>query len=205
MEKSKQFVLENDIASIPEGQKLTIVETPEYLRPIIPYAAYMQPGIFEDELEGLFLVTPVNPDSSDEEIEEKLKGHYYAKLPITTLHEGYPGHHLQLVWSVTQGSDVRQLGKFFSTLFIEGWAFYCEELMEEMGYIDSSIQKLGRLSDQLWRAARIILDVNLHCKGSGRKVSIRKGQCHSRSQEIQFYSYTASVIFDGKKRDIKDN
>ena len=49
-----------------------------------------------------------------------------------------------------------------STLFIEGWAFYCEELMEQLGYIDQPLQRLGRLSDQLWRAARIILDVSLH-------------------------------------------
>jgi len=48
------------------------------------------------------------------------------------------------------------------TMFIEGWAFYCEELMEQLGYINQPRQRLGRLSDQLWRAARIILDVSLH-------------------------------------------
>lgn len=165
MNKSKNFVKESEIATIPENEKLTIIETPEYLWPIIPYAAYMQPGIFEEEMEGLFLVTPANPDASAEEKEKKLKGHYNAKLPITTLHEGYPGHHLQLVWAVSNGTDVRKMGMFLSTLFIEGWAFYCEEMMEDMGYIDAPIQKLGRLSDQLWRAARIILDVKLHCKG----------------------------------------
>ena len=51
------------------------------------------------------------------------------------------------------------------TFFSEGWAFYCEELMEELGYIDAPIQRLGRLSDQLWRAGRIILDVSLHTRG----------------------------------------
>jgi uncharacterized protein (DUF885 family) len=60
------------------------------------------------------------------------------------------------------GSLPRKLGAFLSTLFIEGWAFYCEELMEQLGYIDQPIQRLGRLNDQLWRAARIILDVSLH-------------------------------------------
>jgi uncharacterized protein (DUF885 family) len=85
-------------------------------------------------------------------------------LPVTALHEAYPGHHLQLVYANTVGSLPRKLGAFVSTLFIEGWAFYCEELMEQLGYIDQPLQRLGRLSDQLWRAARIILDVSLHTK-----------------------------------------
>jgi len=165
MEETKEFVLDKGIVSIPAEEELRIIETPAYLRPTIPYAAYIQPGIFEDKLEGIFFVTPVDPDSPREIQEEKLKGHFNSKLPITVLHEGYPGHHLQLVWSVTHGSIVRKFGMALSTLFIEGWAFYCEELMEELGYINSPLQKLSRLSDQLWRAARIILDVSLHCKG----------------------------------------
>jgi len=165
MAETREFVITNQIASLPEEERLTIIETPEYLRPIVPYAAYMPPGIFAEELEGLFLVTPVDPEADEEEKLEKLKGHYHAKLPITTLHEGYPGHHLQLSWSAVSGSNIRKTGSFLSTLFVEGWAFYCEELMEDLGYIDAPIQKLGRLSDQLWRAARIILDVKLHCQG----------------------------------------
>ncbi len=165
MQKSRQFVIDNDIATLPENEKLTIIATPEYLRPIIPFAAYMQPGIFADELEGIFMVTPVDETADKKQQAEKLKGHYSAKIPITTLHEGYPGHHLQLSMAATSDSNLRKLGSFLSTLFVEGWAFYCEELMEELGFINQPIQKLGRLSDQLWRAARIILDVKLHCEG----------------------------------------
>lgn len=165
MKAARDFVIEKEIATIPEGESLRIVETPHYLRPLIPYAAYMSPGIFEEKQEGLFFVTPIDPDASPEEKEQKLRGHNYAKLPVTALHEAYPGHHLQLVWANRQKSLPRRLGSFIATLFIEGWAFYCEEMMEEMGFIDKPIQKLGRLADQLWRAARIILDVSLH---SGR-------------------------------------
>ncbi len=165
MKAARDFVVEKGIATIPEGESLKIVETPAYLWPLIPYAAYMSPGIFEEKQEGLFFVTPVDPNASPEEKEQKLRGHNYAKLPITALHEAYPGHHLQLVWANRQESIPRRLGSFIATLFIEGWAFYCEEMMEEMGFIDRPIQKLMRLADQLWRAARIILDVALH---SGR-------------------------------------
>jgi len=165
MAQSRRYVIEHDIANIPPNESLKIVETPVYLRPIIPYAAYMQPGMLETRQAGIFFVTPVDPKAPPEEQEQKLKGHFWAKLPITTLHEGYPGHHLQLVWANRTGTLPRRMGSFLSTLFIEGWAFYCEELLEQLGYINTPVQRLGRLADQLWRAARIILDVSLHTRG----------------------------------------
>jgi uncharacterized protein (DUF885 family) len=165
MDAARQYVIEHDIVTIPEGETLRIVETPPYMRPIIPYAAYMPPGILEEKQEGIFLVTPVDPDAPEEQQEEKLRGHYWGKLPVTALHEAYPGHHLQLVWANRQEHVARRMGSFLSTLFIEGWAFYCEELMEQLGYIADPFQRLGRLSDQRWRAARIVLDVSLHTRG----------------------------------------
>jgi len=162
MARAREFVVTHNIATIPEGESLKVEPTPPFLRGTIPYAAYMMPGPLEKVQQGIFLVTPVDPRSPEKEQEEKLKGHYYGKLPVTALHEAYPGHHLQLVYANGVGSLPRKLGAFISTLFIEGWAFYCEELMEQLGYIDQPLQRLGRLSDQLWRAARIILDVSLH-------------------------------------------
>ncbi len=161
----RQYVIDHEIVTIPEDESLSIIETPVYLRPILPYAAYMAPGILEEQQDGIFIVTPVDPEQTAEDQEQKLKGHFWAKLPITALHEAYPGHHLQLVWSNRQEMLPRRMGSFIATLFIEGWAFYCEELLEQMGYIAQPIQRLGRLSDQLWRAARIVLDVSLHTKG----------------------------------------
>jgi uncharacterized protein (DUF885 family) len=165
MKATKQFVIDHDIAGIPSGETLRIIETPVYARPVLPYAAYMPPGILEEKQDGLFLVTPIEPGMAPELVEQKLKGHNFAKLPVTALHEGYPGHHLQLVLSNRQKAIPRRLGSFLSTLFIEGWAFYCEEMMEKMGYIAEPVQRLGRLSDQLWRAARIVIDASLHTKG----------------------------------------
>ncbi len=163
----RQYVLDHDIATIPPGESLRIVETPFYMRPLIPYAAYMPPGILEEQQDGVFLVTPVDPNAPPEEQEQKLKGHSRSKLPITALHEAYPGHHLQLVYANRTETVPRRMGSFLATLFIEGWAFYCEELLEQMGYIAEPVQRLGRLADQLWRAARIILDVSLHTRGMG--------------------------------------
>jgi uncharacterized protein (DUF885 family) len=167
IEEARRYVIERGIASIPPDESLRIIETPGFLKPVIPYAAYIPPGIFEKKLEGLFLVTTPGDEAGPEAREEKLKGAPYSKLPLTALHEAYPGHHLQLAWAVRLGTTARKTGFMLSHLFVEGWAFYCEELMERIGYLNSPVQRLSRLADQLWRAARIILDVSLHCRGMG--------------------------------------
>jgi len=165
MAATRQFVIEHDMVTIPDGESLRVIETPGFMRPVMPVAAYISPGILEKKQEGLLMVTTVDADMPPEAQEAQLRGHYWAELPGIALHEGYPGHHLQLVWANRCETLPRRMGGFLSNLFVEGWAFYCEELMEEMGYAASSVQRLGRLSAQLLRAARIILDVSLHCKG----------------------------------------
>ncbi len=163
--RARAFVIEHAIATIPDGESLRIEPTPGYLRGVLPYAAYMPPGMLDTRQEGVFLVTPVARRASPEAQNVKLRGHNYAKLPITALHEGYPGHHLQLVYANHSATLPRKLASALSSLFIEGWAFYCEELMEQLGYLSDPVQPLARRKDQLWRAARITLDVSLHTRG----------------------------------------
>lgn len=163
--RARQFVIDHDIVTIPDNESLRVEPTPAHMRAVIPYAAYMMPGPLEKKQEGIFIVTPVSPRDAKDAQRSKLRGHNYAKLPVTALHEAYPGHHLQLVYANSTGTLPRKLGSALSSLFVEGWAFYCEELMEQLGFIDQPIQRLGRLKDQLWRAARIILDVSLHTQG----------------------------------------
>jgi len=162
MAKARQFVIDHQLATIPPGESIRIVETPGFLCPVIPYAAYNTPGFFEKVQEGIFFVTPVEEGADPEAAEKKLRGHPIDHIPVTALHEAYPGHHLQLVVANTLPSQPRKLGSFLSSLFVEGWAFYCEEMMEQLGFIDRPIQKLSRLQAQLWRASRIIIDASLH-------------------------------------------
>lgn len=162
MQSARQFVIDHDLVTIPENEELKIIETPMFWRNQIPYAAYLQPGLLDEVQEGIFVVTPVNPDDPPEQQEEKLRGHPNDDLPIISLHEAYPGHHLQLTVANLNKSLPRLMGGLLSTLFIEGWAFYCEEMMEQQGFINKPIQRLARLQAQLWRASRIIVDVSLH-------------------------------------------
>src|SRR5262249_53572857 len=58
----------------------------------------------------------------------------------------------------------RKLGYPLANLFIEGWAFYCEEMMDREGFLTDPRGRLMRLAEQLWRACRIVIDVGLHCR-----------------------------------------
>jgi len=163
MHDAKRFVIERGIVDIPPGEELVVEETPPSERPVIPYAAYLPPAPFEKEQVGRFWVTPVDTSLPEEHQRQQLRDHNNYGIPVTALHEAYPGHHLQLCTANRAATDIRRLAD--STLFAEGWAFYCEELMEDLGFIAGPEYRLIRLKDQLWRAGRIILDSALHTRG----------------------------------------
>ncbi|KPL04528.1 MAG: hypothetical protein AMJ90_00320 [candidate division Zixibacteria bacterium SM23_73_2] len=160
MEKAKGFVMQNDLVAIPPGENLEVIETPVFERNIIPYGAYMPPAPFEEKQEGFFWVTPVNENFPQNQQEEQLEGHNSYGAVLTALHEAYPGHHLQLVHSNRIDSKVRRL--FGTSLFWEGWALYCEDMMYEQGFYTDPRTRLLKLKDQLWRGCRVVIDVGIH-------------------------------------------
>ncbi len=169
--KARQFVQDKGVATLPEGEQLRVVETPAFERATTPYAAYMPTAPFDAQSEGLFYVTPIETNEPPEVQEERLRGHCLFALPITVIHEAYPGHHLQLTVAARLPSKVRKV--FGNNLFVEGWALYCEELMWELGYTDDLRVRLFQLKDLIWRAVRVIVDVGLHCKGMGFEEAVR--------------------------------
>jgi uncharacterized protein (DUF885 family) len=84
----------------------------------------------------------------------------------TTYHESAPGHHLQLAQMMYQAQSLtrfQRLGVIIAG-HGEGWALYAERLMHELGYLDDPAYELGWLTGQALRAARVILDIGLHCE-----------------------------------------
>lgn len=163
VERARTFVRERGLATLPEGETLRVVETPPFQRTVTPFAAYVAPAPFEEGREGLLWVTPPDGDTSPELRERMLQDHLRPAIPATVAHEAYPGHHLQLSVAGRIASSVR---RFFTTpVLIEGWAFYCEELMVEQSYYPDARSRVLQLKDQLWRACRILIDVGLHVRG----------------------------------------
>ncbi len=161
MERARDFVVETGLAPTT-GAPLEVRPTPSFWVPLLPYAAYDPPGLFEPDQRGFFWVTvPEGEDAAD-----RLRGHPRPGITVTAVHEGYPGHHLQLTHANAHAGLTRTLAE--STLTIEGWAFYCEQLLWEEGYYgDDRVLRLYQLKDQLWRAARVVLDMRLHTGAIG--------------------------------------
>ena len=155
MAEARQFVIERDIASVPPDESLSVIATPEYLRKVMPFAAYFSPAKFEVEQQGVYIVTP----SVDGEA-RAMREHNYASVYNTSIHEAYPGHHQQLSAANANPSLVRLLVD--APEFVEGWAMYCELMMREQGFDDGPEHRLMMHTDAIWRACRIILDVQLH-------------------------------------------
>lgn len=160
MLRTRDFIVRNDLVTIPDNESLQIVETPASHRMTLPYAAYLSAPPFEKEQRGIFWVTPVDSDAGETAMKEQLAGHSKAAIAVRTLHEGYPGHHLQFLHANRVDSKIRRI--FGTPVFAEGWALYCEEMMREQGYLKDKKTRLIQLKDQLWRACRIVIDVRLH-------------------------------------------
>ena len=194
MESAREFVKRKGLVTIPAGEHLDVIPTPPFTRPIIPYAAYMNPAQFEEQQTGHFYVTLIDETISPEEKEEILKGHPSFGIPVIALHEGYPGHHLQLVVANRLKNRLRRLLE--TTVFVEGWALYCEEMMFEAGFYKDPRSRLLQLKDQLWRACRVIIDVGLHTKTMSYEQAVdllvddAKLQRVHAQKEVTRYTYT---------------
>ena len=159
MERARQFVQERGIVPEFPGE-LRVVETPSFLSPLIPVAAYQPPGAFAEDRSGLFYVTPPAAELEGGPRESALRNHCRFEIAATALHEGYPGHHLQFLAAQAQPRVVRKL--MGSALVYEGWALYCEEMMGKEGFYRHREEHFFQLIALLLRGIRILADVGLH-------------------------------------------
>ena len=159
MEAARSFVREKSLVSFPPREELHVVPTPEFRRHEIPFAAYLSPSPKDPAQVGYYYVTPVTDD-------DLLREHNWVGLENTSVHESYPGHHLQfsLANSIPAASTLPRLMNE-SSVFYEGWALYCEQLMQEEGFLKTKEHRFVMLKDRLWRALRIIIDVKTQTGG----------------------------------------
>jgi uncharacterized protein (DUF885 family) len=155
MRRARGHLIERDLVTVPDDERIDVIETPPYLRNVIPFAAYFSPAAFDDDSKGIYVVTPsVHGDPN------AMREHNRASISNTSIHEAYPGHHLQLDAARRHPSLTRLLAD--APEFVEGWGMYSELMMREQGFDDGPKFQLMLHTDAIWRACRIILDIRLH-------------------------------------------
>jgi uncharacterized protein (DUF885 family) len=193
MAAAREFVARHELVSLPARERLDVVETPVFLRHQIPFAAYHEPSPADPEQHGYYYVTPPRDDA-------ELAEHDHAGLKHTCVHEAWPGHHLQFV-TANLNPMARTLPRLLnpSATLYEGWALYCEQMMHEQGFLDSPQHRFILLRDRLWRALRILIDVDLHTRGLTLEAAVALMMAHlgfPRSQalaDLTWYTRSPTV------------
>ncbi|HET9615399.1 MAG TPA: DUF885 domain-containing protein [Candidatus Limnocylindrales bacterium] len=194
MVRARQHIIDHDIATVPADERIDVVETPEYLRNVVPFAAYFSPPKFDPNPKGIYIVTPsVGHDPN------AMREHNYSSISNTSIHEAYPGHHLQLAVANSHPSLSRLMTD--APEFVEGWGMYSEQMMREQGFDAAPNFRLNMHTDAIWRACRIILDVRMHRgeisidDASSFLVEQTSFEGANARAEVRRYTYTPTYQF----------
>jgi uncharacterized protein (DUF885 family) len=102
-----------------------------------------------------------------------LKSRPLYVLPSLTVHEAVPGHHLQGSLNNELGDSIPQFRKnLYLSAYGEGWGLYSEFLADEMGIYETPYERFGKLTYEMWRACRLVIDTGIHMKNWTREQAV---------------------------------
>jgi len=157
----KKFIAANDILRLPDPDRCQVIEMPEFKRG--NSTAYMESAPPLDPKAAAFLaVSPPPKDWDAKRVNTYLEEYNGHMLHILAIHEGYPGHDVQLEYANRNPSLIRRVLQ--SGVYIEGWAVYTEQMMLDQGYGQGDLAlRLSQLKFYLRAVANTILDHKMHC------------------------------------------
>ncbi len=182
--------------TFPKGDQLQVRPVPEYLRALIPTAAYSQPGAFCRRQVGIFWVNDLSVLKKTEADKLSEQQQHFG-IPLTCAHEAYPGHHLQFVTANGHPRKWRRL--FAHAVFYEGWTLWCEQMMVDLKIDHSPWLPVQQLHDALWRCHRILVDLHLQTGRYSYEQAVRHLQKHlgftrARAQaDVNWYTAQPAV------------
>jgi uncharacterized protein (DUF885 family) len=169
---SEEAVLEYARAAVARGKAEVgnwfgyVPDAPMIVKPSPAYeqdsgGGFYSSGSVDGSRPGTYQVGTYNP-----------QGISKAGMEATAFHESYPGHHMQMAIALFN-EDLHSILRF---MYIsgtgEGWALYTEKLADEMGLYSSEMSRLGMLSNEAFRAARLVVDPGMHVMGWTREEAI---------------------------------
>jgi len=170
LQQAIDFVIEQNIVTMPE-EPVEIIIMPEFQRGIS--VAYLDPpGPLDQGQSAFYAVAPLPDDWTDEQVTSFLREYNLYSIQDLTLHEGVPGHYLQLALSNRYPSAIRSV--LWSGPFVEGWGVYAEMMMIEAGYMDQDpLMRLINLKWYLRAITNAIIDSAIHVDGMTRDAAMR--------------------------------
>jgi len=160
----KSFLRTRGIVTVPDGADVRVQETPPFLR-ATSFASLELPGPFEQvATEVYYNMTLPDPAWTPAEQDDFMRQWYQASITNASVHEVWPGHHLQFLHVRQHRSDVRRI--FGSATNVEGWAHYAEQMVIDEGFHgDDPRYRLAQLQDALLRNARFVVGIRMHTAG----------------------------------------
>lgn len=170
LQQATDFVVEHNIVTMPEDP-IEIIVMPEFQRGVT--VAYLDPpGPLDKGQSAFYAVAPLPADWTDEQAESFLREYNMLSIQDLTIHEGVPGHYLQLSLSKRYPSTLRSV--FWSGPFVEGWAVYAEQMMIAEGYMNHDpLMKLINLKWYLRAVTNAIIDSAIHVDGMTRDAAMK--------------------------------
>ncbi|MBN9390279.1 MAG: DUF885 domain-containing protein [Chloroflexi bacterium] len=164
LENIREFLVTNDLITIPNENRATVAPTPASQR--WSFASMAPSGPYETSNESYYFVTPPEDDWSPERAEDWLTVFNYGNLEDISIHEVYPGHFVHFQHIHQAPSKVTRVLLMSSPCHAEGWAHYAEQMMLEQGYgkNDPAI-RLAQLTWALVRNCRYVASIKMHTQG----------------------------------------
>lgn len=164
------FVRRKDLITLPDAP-LTITLTPKFQRGVA-LATCEPPGPLERHLPTFYLISPIPEEWSAEQADSYLREYNTRSMRELTVHEAVPGHFVQMWHSNGYASPLRAV--LWSGPFVEGWAWYTQNVMVEEGYRgDDPLFRLVHLKWLLRGISNALVDQMVHVDGASREETVR--------------------------------
>ncbi|MDH4124130.1 MAG: DUF885 domain-containing protein [Gammaproteobacteria bacterium] len=170
LQQATDFVIEKNIVTMPDDP-VEIIIMPEFQRGVS--VAYLDaPGPLDQGQAAFYAVAPLPGDWTETQVNSFLREYNLYSIQDLTIHEGVPGHYLQLALSNRYPSTLRAV--LGSGPFIEGWAVYAERVMIDEGYLNHDpLMRLINLKWYLRAVTNAIIDSAIHVDGMTRDAAMK--------------------------------
>jgi uncharacterized protein (DUF885 family) len=163
-----QFIREKKIVSLSERNNLKVIPTPPFMRGIYSVAGFSSAPPLEPQAEAQYWVTPIDPKTSEEKAESRLREYNSYTLKWLTIHEALPGHYIQFEHANSVQPEFRRVLRslYGNGPYVEGWAEYIAQVMMDAGFLNNDPRfRMVMRKLRLRVISNTILDIRMQTMG----------------------------------------